>query len=459
MIKRLRDRAWCVSVILRPMLAAVLAGGAALPAAGAAAAASAAAAGTSAPLPRATPESVGMSSARLAAMGDFFRRESGQAAAGYSILVARHGKLVYATAVGMQDRERGVPMSLDTRFRIFSMSKPVTSVAVLMLYEEGRLQLDDPVARYLPALANLRVFTGVDASGQLQTEPTRQPITIRHLLTHTSGLGYGANYDRSSPLAPLWGSFDFAAPGSGAQKLQALAALPLYFQPGTAWRYSYATDVLGLLVEAVSGMPLPDFLQARLFRPLGMTHTAFHLPTADSAALAAVYQRSAAGKLERVDAAWTTPPTSPPAYASGGAGLISTAGDYLRFAQMLANGGRFAGRQYLSPVTVELMTSQQVADDAQAKAYGEQWRGLGFGLGVSPVIDFRRMPQAQRDGDYTWPGVLDTNWMVSPSTGVVAVVLAQVVRGADGKPNRTYQDMHNQVYQAIVDLDDSKPTR
>jgi CubicO group peptidase (beta-lactamase class C family) len=151
------------------------------------------------------------------------------------------------------------------------------------------------------------------------------------------------------------------------------------------------------------------------------------------------------------------PPTSPPTFTSGGGGLISTAGDYLRFAQMLANGGRFEGRRYLAPQTVELMTSQQVPDSAMGKAYGDTWRGLGFGLGVSPVIDFRAVPQANRNGDYTWPGVLDTNWMVSPSTGVVAVVLAQVLRGPDGLANRTYQDMHNQVYQAIVDLESARP--
>lgn len=411
------------------------------------------------PLPRAKPETVGMSATRLASMGEFFRREAERgAAAGYTILVARDGKLVYSAAVGMRDRENAVPMSLDTRFRIFSMSKPVTSVAVLMLYEEGKLQLDDPVSRFLPAFADMRVFTGVDAAGNIQTEPAREPITIRHLLTHTSGFGYGAGYDRTSPLGPLWAGVNFGGDLSSEEKIRKLAALPLYFQPGTQWRYSYATDVLGYLVEVVSGMPFAEFLRTRLFDPLGMSHTGFYVSPTDAKLMATVYRRIAGdrgnvGKLERVEGPFAMPPTSPPALPSGGGGLISTAGDYLRFAQMLANGGQFAGRRYLAPSTVELMTSQQVADDAQAKAYGEKWRGLGFGLGVSPVIDFRRVPQANRNGDYTWPGVLDTNWMVSPSTGVVAVVLTQVVRGADGLPNRTYQDMHNQVYQAILDLD------
>ena len=387
------------------------------------------------PLPRAKPESVGMSSARLAAMGEFFSRETGRdAASGYAILVARNGKLIYSTAVGMQDRERAIPMSLDTRFRIFSMTKPVTSVAVLMLYEEGKLQLDDPVARYLPAFAQSRVVVGMDDAGKPRTEPVKRP-----------------GYDTTSPLAAEWAAFSLYGPQTADEKIRRLAALPLYFEPGSDWRYSYATDVLGHLVEVVSGMPFAEFLQKRLFDPLGMTRTGFFVSEADAGRVATIYRRNAAGKLEPLQGPFAAPPTAPPPFISGGGGLLSTAGDYLRFAQMLADKGRFEGRQYLSPVTVELMTSQQVPDTAMGKAYGDTWRGLGFGLGVSPVIDFRHVPQANRDGDYTWPGVMDTNWTVSPSTGIVAIVLAQVARGADGQANRTYQDMHNQVYQAVLE--------
>jgi CubicO group peptidase (beta-lactamase class C family) len=412
----------------------------------------AAAAGPGDPLPRATPESVGMSSARLAAMGEFFRTETTRdAAAGYAILVARNGKLIYSTAVGMQDRERAIPMSLDTRFRIFSMTKPVTSVAVLMLYEEGKLQLDDPVSRYLPAFAQSRVIVGVDEAGKPRTEPVKRPITVRQLLSHTSGLGYGPGYDTTSPLAAEWAAFSLYGPQTADEKISRLAALPLYFEPGSDWRYSYATDVLGHLVEVVSGMPFAEFLQKRLFEPLGMTHTGFFVSEADAGRVATIYRRNAAGKLEPLQGPFAAPPTAAPPFISGGGGLLSTAGDYLRFAQMLADKGRFEGRRYLSPVTIELMTSQQVPDAAMGKAYGDTWRGLGFGLGVSPVIDFRHVPQANRDGDYTWPGVMDTNWMVSPSTGIVAIVLAQVARGADGQANRTYQDMHNQVYQAVLE--------
>jgi CubicO group peptidase (beta-lactamase class C family) len=416
------------------------------------------AASNTSPLPVAKPESVGMSSARLANMGEFFRREAERkSASGYVMMVARHGKLVYSGAVGMRDVENKLPMTLDTRFRVFSMTKPVTAVAVLMLYEEGRFQLDDPVSKFLPAFADSKVYTGVDAAGNIVTEPLKRPITIRHLLTHTSGLGYGPGYDRTSPLAKAWAGLNWASSELAADKIRKLAGMPLYSQPGAEWRYSYASDVLGYLVEVVSGMPFDQFLKARLFDPLGMTHTGFFIPEADVQSLAGLYKHTANGGLERVDGGARTAPTKPPQFASGGAGLISTAGDYLRFAQMLANKGSLDGRQYLSPVTVELMTSNQVGD-ALAKYYGataegDIWRCLGYGLGVSPIFDYRCAPEANRDGDYTWPGALDTNWMVSPTTGIVALVLAQNLRGPEGTTPRTYRDMHTQVYQAVVDLD------
>ena len=182
------------------------------------------AASNTSPLPVAKPESVGMSSARLANMGEFFRREvERKSASGYVIMVARHGKLVYSGAVGMRDVENKLPMTLDTRFRIFSMTKPVTAVAVLMLYEEGRFQLDDPVSKFLPAFADSKVYAGLDAAGNLVTEPLKRPITIRHLLTHTSGLGYGPGYDRTSPLAKAWAGLNMAGSDSAAEKIIKLA--------------------------------------------------------------------------------------------------------------------------------------------------------------------------------------------------------------------------------------------
>ena len=422
------------------------------------AAAAHAPASSAAPLPVAAPSAQGMSAARLAHMGDHFRGEAERKAGpGYVMMVARHGKLVYSAAVGQRDLENKLPMTLDTRFRIASMTKPITSVAVLMLYEEGRLQLDDPVSKFIPAFADARVYTGADAAGNITTEALKRPITIRHLLTHTSGLGYGPGYDQTSPLAKTWAGLNLGGADTAAEKVRKLTAVPLYSQPGEAWRYSYAHDVLGYLVEVVSGMPFDEFLKTRLFDPLGMQHTGFFIPSADAPLLAGVYRHTKEGGLERVDGGPSKAPIKRPPFLSGGGGLISTAGDYLRFAQMLANGGSFAGHQYLSPVTVALMTSNQVADDAMAKYWGDNSRGLGYGLGVAPIIDFRWAPQANLNGDYSWGGAFDTHWLVSPRTGIVAVLFTQVAASGNASGNastqRTYVDFRNQVYASVSELE------
>ena len=411
------------------------------------------------PLPSATPIRAGMSAERLERMSEFFRSEvEKNTAAGYVLLVARHGKLVYSSAIGMRDREQALPMTLDTRFRIMSMTKPVTSVAVLMLCEQGLLQLDDPVSRYLPEFADARVFTRKGERGELETGPAKQPITIRHLLTHTSGLGYGPLYDQSSDLAQTWGSLDLSGPGSLADKVRAIAALPLYSQPGEQWRYSYADDVLGRVIEVVSGQPFDRFLQTRLFEPLGMRDTSFWIPERDAGELARVYVRDAQGSLQPVDASLVGSPHDPTKWPSGGHGLISTAGDYLRFAQMLANGGSFAGRQYLSPVTVALMTSNQVAADAMAKFWGANSLGLGYGMGVAPVIDAGAAAQANLDGDYSWGGLLGTQWLVSPQSGIVAVLMTQMNPIGNAEAQRTYVDFRNLLYATVVTQNpDGKP--
>ena len=406
------------------------------------------------PLPSATPAAVGMSAPRLKHMGEYFRGEVARnSAAGYVIMVARHGKLIYSSAVGMRDRENAVPMTLDTRFRIFSMTKPVTSAAVLMLYEEGRFHLDDPVSTFLPEFAEARVFSGTDAAGNITTEALKRPISIRHLLTHTSGLGYGPGYDSTSPLAKVWASAGFGTPGTLAEKVRALAKVPLYSQPGDQWRYSFADDVLGRFIEVVSGMPFEQLLNTRIFDPLGMRNTAFFIPPADVTLLASAYRRTKEGGLERTDGGPSKAQTTPPPFPSGGGGLISTASDYLRFAQMLANGGSFEGRQYLSPVTIELMTSNQVPVDAMFKYWGDNSRGLGYGMGVAPEIDASIAPQANLNGDYSWGGALDTHWIVSPRSGIVAIIMAQVNSGTALTPVRTDADFRNLLFAAVTTLE------
>jgi CubicO group peptidase (beta-lactamase class C family) len=405
------------------------------------------------PLPKAAPESVGISTAGLARISEHLRRNvAANVASGYVLMVARNGKLVYTDAIGQRDRENNLPMTLDTEFRVMSMTKVVTTVAMLMLYEDGRFQLDDPVSRYLPEFATMRVFVRADPDGQIVTEPLKRPITFRHLLTHTSGLGYGAGYDRTSPLAKLWAGVNFYTPASGTEKMHQLATLPLYFQPGESWRYSYAHDVLGYLVEAISGMTLADFVAAHITRPLGMTHTRFYVPPAEAGMLAKVYHHLPDGQLAESEFAARNTPTQPPKFAAGGAGLISTAGDYLRFAQMLENGGRLDGRQYLSPATVKLMTSNQVPDDAQEKFWGSDSVGLGYGLGVSMIIDYRHSPMTSLNGDFTWGGALDTRWLASPASGLVAVLMLQSDPSGDSSPRRTYVDFFNLTYAALTQL-------
>lgn len=406
-----------------------------------------------APLPLGRPESLGLSSERLTYMGNYFQGQvTRDAAAGYVIMVARDGKLAYSAAVGLRDREQKLPMTLDTRFRIASMTKPVTAVAVLMLYEEAKLQLDDPVERYLPEFANPRVFAGLDAQAKPRTEPARRSITVRHLLTHTAGLGYGRLFDKGSPNAEAWSGLSLASDETLAQKVTEVAKLPLYSHPGEAWRYSVASDVLGRLVEVVAGMPFDRFLQQRILDPLQMTHTGFFVPPEAQALVAKVYRHDEHGALVPGDFGPLGVRTSAPAFISGGGGLVSTAGDYLRFAQMLANGGSLEGKQYLSPVTVELMTSNQVDEDAQSRYWGDDSRGLGYGLGVAPQIDFRQAPYANMDGDFAWGGILDTHWVASPRTGLVAVLMTQMNPVGSTTPRRTDGDFRGLLFASVRTL-------
>ena len=404
------------------------------------------------PLPVAKPESQGMSTERLERMGAFFQGEvAKETAAGYVIVVARNGKLLYSTAVGERDREQHLPMTLDTRFRIASMTKPVTMTAALMLYEQGKFHLDDPISRYLPEFKDMQVAVGMDEAGNLKTEPAKRLITIRHVMTHTAGFGYGALFDGNSPASKAWAKVGLGDGSTLAQKTAEIAKLPLNFHPGESWRYSVANDVLGRLVEAVSGMPFDDYLQQNLFNPLAMTHTGFYVQPQDVQLVAKAYKHDAAGKLELGEFGPLSAQTKRPAFISGGGGLISTAGDYLRFAQMLANGGTFEGRQYLSPVTVALMSSNQVPADAQRLYWGESSKGLGYGLGVAPEIDIRIAPHAGMDGDYSWGGVLDTHWVASPKTGVVAVLMTQV-NPLGRKEARTDDDFRNLLFAALQKL-------
>jgi CubicO group peptidase (beta-lactamase class C family) len=337
---------------------------------------------------------------------------------GYVALFAHRGRVVHAKTAGYADLEAKRPMALDTPFRIASMTKPVTAVAGLALIEERLLSLDDPVARYIPAAGGLRVATSTecDAEGVIPTSPLARPLTVRDLFTFTAGIGSG---EEDSDLGRHWREHGlYAGTGNLAERIDRLMTLPLFEQPGQRWRYGGALDVLGRVMEIASGKPLDEILQSRIFDPLGMTSTRYLSVTERPEELAVVYTQDEDRNLIRVDRTaldamdWTP----------GGGGLVSTAGDYMRFALMLWNRGSYDGARILSPETVALMTRPHVADGVLADYDME---GLGWGLGVAVVTDAGATPMIDRNGDFWWSGYLTTNFFVSPEKDLVGIVLAQ----------------------------------
>jgi CubicO group peptidase (beta-lactamase class C family) len=405
-------------------------------------------------LATATPESVGLSSERLKRLHDGMqafvdRREVG----GIVTLVARDGKTADVHATGFQDVESRTKMRADTIFRIASMTKPVTSVAVMMLYEEGRLLLTDPVSKFIPAFKGQRVLAaGADAPAE--PVPARREITIRDLLSHRSGLTYGflnggavgAAYRKSGVpdgLAPT--------PLTLAQAMDTLAAQPLVGQPGAGWNYSLSTDVLGRVVEVVSGQPLDAFFRERIFRPLGMVDTGFDVPDTKWLRLATVYAPDGAGGIRPMKDPETFGNTvmspvawykAPKTYFSGGAGLVSTAGDYARFAQMLLNGGTLDGARLLGPKTLELMTASHTSDIPPPNIGGP---GGQFGLGFRVVTDLGASQTLGSAGLFGWSGIYGTVFWVDPKEKLVALMMVQRYPGSTAAA--AFQPL---VYQALV---------
>jgi CubicO group peptidase (beta-lactamase class C family) len=370
----------------------------------------------------------GFSAGRLARIDSLFRRyvDEGRAA-GAVALVLRHGRVAYQGAFGWADREAGRRMTPDAIFRIASQTKALTSVAVMMLVEEGRLGLNHPVSRYLPNYARTSVAVPGD-TGRVIT-PAKRPITIRDLLTHTAGISYGtdarvAPLYQAAGLGPAAGYGWYTADKSEAicDTMDRLGTLPFVAQPGEAFVYGYNTDILGCVVERVSGLPLDRFVRERITDPLGMLDTHFFLPPAKRERLAAVYAIGADGRVERApDGArgqghYTE---GPRASFSGGAGLLSTAADYARFLQMLLNRGQLAGRRLLAPRTVELMTSNQVGTLFPG---GD---GAGFGLGFQTTDRLGAGGGFASVGSYGWGGAYNSRYLVDPAAGLVLVFMSQ----------------------------------
>ncbi len=399
------------------------------------------------------PEEVGLSPERLARIDRWMGRlvDDGKLA-GVSTMVMRRGQVAYFAAIGRADLARGAPMAADTIARIYSMTKPLTSVAVMMLYEEARFQLDDPIARFLPCFANMRVAVG-GSRGKIDTVPAERDITIRDLLTHTSGLTYG--FMESSMVDALYRErgVDFQTSNDSlAAVVERAATLPLLAQPGREWNYSIATDVLGHLVAVVSGQPFAEFLHARVIAPLGMADTGFHVPSDKVARFAANYIRGPRGALQLIDDPRESSYGAQRQIASGGGGLVSTAPDYMRFCRMMLNQGALDGVRLLGRKTVELMTANHLPGDMAAMGmprFSESpYTGIGFGLGFSVMLDPAQAQIVGTPGEYAWGGAASTAFWCDPAEDMAVVLLTQLM------PSSTYpirRELRVLAYQAIVD--------
>ncbi|MBZ5655935.1 MAG: beta-lactamase family protein [Acidobacteriia bacterium] len=401
-------------------------------------------------LPSVKPESVGLSSERLERIGSVVQRHiADKRIAGAVTLVARRGHVAWFKAQGMADREAGKSMAPDSMFRICSMTKPITSLAVMMLYEEGYFLLDDPISKYLPEFKNPKVLVK-PASGEAYTIPAAREITIRDLLRHTSGITYHWNSD----LGPMYKNANVAHgllpyDGTIEDSVKRLAALPLLFSPGDKWEYSLSVDVLGRFVEVVSGKPLDEFFRTRIFEPLGMKDTYFFPPENKLNRLATAYTYYADKGLSRfpdtpiTEGSFTYsadyPEHGPKKLFSGGAGLVSTAMDYLRFCQMMLDGGKVGATRLVSRKSVELMTGDQLGMIKSDFGFG-----LGFGIsGVKAPLS-----ELGSAGEYNWGGFFYTAFTIDPKEQMIVIFMAQLHPTGDLTLDR---EVHALAYQAIND--------
>ena len=405
------------------------------------------------------PAEVGFAAERLRRMDEHYARyvDDGRLA-GWLLTVSRHGKLAHVARYGQRDREAGLPVEPDTRWRIYSMTKPITSVAAMMLYEEGALQLTDPVSAFIPSFARVRVYTG-GSDQRPATVPATEPVRVWHLLTHTAGLTYG--FHRAHPMDALYRDAGFdveTKPGVTLEEACDIwASIPLLFQPGAEWNYSVATDVLGRVIEVASGQRLDEFFAQRIFAPLGMSDTAFYALPADFDRLAALYARGLDGKAARFDRL-AEAARRPPTMLSGGGGLVSTAADYHRFLQMLLQragspAGELDGVRLLSPRTVAYMGRNHLPGNKDLEQGGRPLnaespqRGVGFGLGFAVVLDPVAGKVVCSPGELSWGGLASTAFFVDPVEELTASFFTQLVPSS-AHPIRS--ELRQLVYQALL---------
>ena len=379
------------------------------------------------------PEALGFSSERLERLHRTMQQEvDRKQLAGIVSILARHGKVVEERTYGKKDMASGAPMTKDTIFRIFSMTKPVTGVAMMILYEEGKWHPSDPVSQYIPEFAHLKVFKGVDQSGNMILEDPVHPPNMRELMTTTAGFTYG--FFGTSPVDKMYKDQQVLQSQSLEDMINKLRKIPLLYQPGTRWVYSVSMDIQGYIVEKLSGQSLPDFMRQRIFGPLGMKDTGFFVPKEKRNRFATLYAGDQKGELisdkpgEGLPTDYATEPSMP----SGGGGMVSTAEDYLRFAQMLLNDGELDGVRILAPATVQLMTSNHLAPSLMT---GEGFfmgprPGLGWGYDCAVFSDPLQADEVVGKGTFFWLGAADTWFWVDPTNDLIFVGMTQRMLGA-----------------------------
>ena len=396
-------------------------------------------------LPTTVPEQVGLSAEKLkSAQAAMQKLVDDKRIAGGIFVVARRGKVVQFETCGMMDIEAKKPMKRDAIFRFYSMSKPITTVAAMILYEEGKIKLDDPVSKYIPEFKGLKVVADPDTEIIKEVAAKRQ-MTVRDLMRHTSGLTYGFFGDTAvdklyRKSVQLGGSRTTLK-----DMTKNLAKIPLLYQPGTKWHYSVSTDVLGRVVEVASGQNLDTFFAEHIFEHLEMVDTAFSVPKEKLHRFATNYGPDTQGGLRPIDKPDTSRYTEMPTFLSGGGGLVSTASDYMRFCLMLLNKGEFAGKRLLKTETVEMMTKNQLPDIAYPIGTGDR-AGVGFGLGFSVRVE-NNGQSSSRIGEYGWGGMASTHFWISPNDGIAVVALTQHIPFS----NRAERALKPIIYEAISD--------
>ena len=410
-------------------------------------------------------ERAGMSRARLGRIEDHLKRvyiDSGRFPCSQT-LVYRRGEVVHSALQGFADIERDAPVRDDTIFRIYSMTKPITSVAFMMLVEEGRVALDEPVAKYIPAWRDLGVYVGgmpmlsapPPGAPRFITTPVARPMQIVDLLRHTSGLTYG--FQNRTGVDAAYRTNEIGVIGQGGtmqSMIDDLARVPLEFSPGAAWNYSVSTDVLGYLIETISGQPFVEYLRTKIFEPLGMTDTGFHVPPNKAHRLAACYAVDGKGGKVLQDDPSTSPFLAPPSFVSGGGGLVSTTADYLQFCRMLLGRGALGNARLLSPKTLALMTANHLPGGktlpelSQSLFSEATYDGVGFGLGFAVTMDPARTLLPGSRGEFWWGGAATTSFWIDPAEDLAVIFMTQCL------PSGAYpvrRELRTLVYSAITD--------